>query len=271
MDNKADDVPRRIYPEWLAILDDVHLRMRDTVLRMAWAEHDAAIETLGPERARERVAIGFGSALSTLTSASLLPFHLLTQDEEFDEAESILVEEGEDAVRDFLESRFPAMAEPLLLIGDQGVPSVIMEALDEQFEEERSAIIVVGPGPNLEPVVREWARQNSIPQGFVKSLNDKKGAFWRKTVSGLRSDDPNFKSSVDYLVPQLFDVFKPTRALILEPIVDVSTRRAMQEAQSRKLKLWRSRRVTPSLYMEKQREEKLESKSAGTRSGRLPF
>lgn len=261
---EADVLERRIYPEWSSILDGVHMRMRATVLEAAWKDHDQAIAKLGKERAREKHAMGFGSGISALTYAALIPFHLLDDDEDFAFINQLYLDKGDFEVMEYFHEKFPAQMQPLLAIGDQGLPTVIHEALDEHHAEERIGSIVVGPGAGLESIVRDWARTNFIPQNFIKAIDSSNGYAWRNLSAGI----------TEKRVHDLFKIYNPGSVLVFDPVIESSTRQAMHEATLRKLKTWTSRRVTASLFMEKQREEELrgsDNEPAKSRNASLAF
>lgn len=212
---------------WSSALSKVPAAFREAMLRYA------QVIAAQPSRAQvgfdrdplEVQMLGGGRALSFITYAGFLPLHLV-KGEEQEAVRELLATKGPHVVFEQLRPRLEA-AQTIMFIGDDPSADAIDKAMSAVSQEANVRCIVIGPGNLMEGAVREWAaRQEPVwPASFVRTLDGTGGEVWQTPAS----------DRLDRYVTQLFDVHKPDRVALLEPVRLPATQASIEQAAHRRI------------------------------------
>lgn len=148
-----------------------------------------------------------GRALSLITYAGFIPYHLISE-EETQDACAELLENGPESVMTQLKDRIRE-SQVLLFIGDDPVAESFDRAI-AQCKAENGYIksLIAGPGNLMENALRKWSIQNNWPDTFLHVLDGSGGEVWRAQTDNL----------IDNSVEELFSSYLPTKIVLLQPV-----------------------------------------------------
>lgn len=206
---------------WSRHLCNIPAAYRETVLAGAWQAYDQLHERLwaDPHRRSQAHNSGEMTALSLVSYASYLPFHLVHPEQQPQALQAL--REGPHQFLQWTRQTY-ANADRLLLISDAPDPATLQAVLDEQLGHHPAETLVCGPGHHLEPAVRAYARERGYTSFHVVSLDaDAQGRVW-DAVPGPRLDEA---------VQRLFTELKPARVIAFEPVQMPNTLQVMEHAR----------------------------------------
>jgi hypothetical protein len=164
-----------------------------------------------------------GRALSMITSAAYLPYHLL-QGEEIQAACDVLSARGPLVLLEQMRERIQK-AQVLLLIGDEPSVQSVNRAVQECLKSGEIKTLIAGPGILMENALRAWALENNWPDAHLRSIDGSMGEVWHAQAG----------EAIDEAVAQLFDVHLPTRVALLHPVRLPATQVSIEQASHRKV------------------------------------
>jgi hypothetical protein len=168
----------------------------------------------------QKMLVG-GRALSMITYAGFLPYHLL-RTQEIQGACDLLRSKGPVKLMEQL-SDLAAKAQVLLLIGDDPTTQMVDKAINECRKEGEIKSIIAGPGNLMEGALRAWALENNWPNAFLHSVDGSMGEVWHAQAG----------EAIDTAVAQLFDVHRPTRVGLIHPVRLPATQASIEQASHR--------------------------------------
>lgn len=222
--NESLPLSRPPLESWKTPLMDIPERFRDAMLEYAYREHDRVGKqdfTGRPDL--EKAIAKETTGLSPLLYASFLPYHLLDPQHN-DEAKKLLATKGPGELMAFILAHAPD-ADTLLVVGDQPLGDHITQHLDSLLAENPVRVLVAGPGPQVENVLRGYAAVREISRSHVQAMDESNGEVW--------SQGPGPK--LEDLVLRLFKEKRPTRVIAFEPVRLPSTLIALEAARALEL------------------------------------
>ena len=96
-------------------------------------------------------------------------------------------------------------------------------------------MFLIGPGPLLEPLMREAAKHWGIPTYLMRPVDDSLGNCWRQMNA----------ERMHRAVSCLLDYEKPTRLLAFEPVIHPATANVIARARAKGIEVIRSEEETP--------------------------
>lgn len=171
----------------------------------------------------ESAMLSGGKALSMITYAGFVPFHLFNPTE-VDEACEILKNEGPTVLmsemRELIEK-----SQTLMLIGDDPSLDAVDRAISEAKKLGDIKTLVAGPGNLMEPVLREWANGQNWPNAYLRTVDGSLGDVWHAQAG----------ENTDELVLRLFDVHRPTLVALVQPVRLPATQASIEQASHRQI------------------------------------
>lgn len=167
-----------------------------------------------------------GKALSLITFAAHLPYHLIDE-EDIEMSCGRLRKDGPKALLLWLKEIIDK-SQSILIIGDDPSEEIISLAMKKCKESSQDGMIkeiIIGPGNLMEPCVRAWAQNTLWPEGYLRSLDSSGGDVWHAKAG----------DAIDTAVRQLFEFHKPTKVVLLEPVRLPATQSTIEYASKMKI------------------------------------
>ena len=221
---------RTIPPLWLSQLPDLPEAFHHIAIANAWAIHDRVMDNphFGAYSVKIRDMVQINSAINTALSAlnypKWLPLHLVGTGDELALARHIWSTQGVMALVKMLDEHYPEENRKVVLVcGDCLDAERIATVVGASIRAWSVAMFLIGPGPQLELLMKEAALQWGIPAYLARPVDDSLGVSWRQ-MNAERMNRAAERLIVDG---------KPDRVLLIEPVTHPATVNIVERAEAK--------------------------------------
>lgn len=228
---RLTDEQKKIQASWSSQLNNIPKALKEAALKSCWRIYDQVFAQQTATVRDDHIAkdvveksMAQSTAIATVGFIVFQPLHLISE-QEMPYAIEIL---SADPMKfhEWMQEKTKD-APSILIMGDFPDQDHIHKTLDGYLSQKGAARLVVGPGHEMEAIIRSYAEERGYMRSAIQSVDiHMSGNCWRQ----LPGD------KLDVTISNLYS-FNPTHALAFEPMRSPSTLQVMQEAHRRGLEV----------------------------------